>query len=123
MNHIYTAKTQLRDALIAGGLDVQEYVPERLVPPVAMISAGNTYLELSNFKDDYALGLEVRLVAATATNLEAEKALDQLIQDFVLALPTYATLSSIGQPYMLSANTAEYLTASATITLHISLED
>ena len=123
MNHIFTAKTQLKDVLTLAGLKVLDYIPERLTPPVVVISAGAEYLRQANMTNDYVLGLEVNLVATTATNLEAQKALDQLIQDFVNALPGYADLQSVGQPYALSANAAEYLAATATLNLYITLKD
>lgn len=120
-NDITTAKAQFADALTSAGLRVLEYVPERMVPPIVVIAAGANYLERSSVSNEFILKLEVLLVAQNATNAMATENLDALIQNAINALPAFARFVSIGQPYALQTNSAEYLSANMQVDLRITL--
>lgn len=113
-------KAQLATTLATTGLDVLDYIPERLVPPIVVISNGSPYLEQSNFGPDYKLSLDLLLVAATAVNEDATEALDSLIEALVSALPDYAGMRGVQKPYALAANNAEYLATTVNIDIFIT---
>jgi hypothetical protein len=100
-----------------------DYVPERIVPPIVIITAGSPYLVGESLANDYRLALNLTLVAANATNEEATEALDELISDTVSAISTlgYIVLKSVNTPYRLAANNAEYLASDLNIDLSITL--
>ena len=110
MSEINDAKVQFKTDLVAAGLNVLEYVPERITPPIIIVNAASPYIETAQF-GEYTLSLELVLVASTATNKKATENLDQLIEDVLLALEplTYAKLTNVNQPYNLQTNNAEYL--------------
>lgn len=120
-SELTTAKAQFTAALTAGGLKVMDYVPERFIPPVAVIAASGTYLTRASIASEFIMGLDVMLVAQTATNKLATETLDQLIQDTILALPQYAGLLDVGQPFTLQTNNAEYLAATVRVDLRITI--
>ena len=122
-NEITASKAELKLDLQSAGLDVLDYVPERVVPPIVIISPATPYLSPETVGNEYRLGLVLTLVAGTATNEQATEALDQLIADTVSALADlgYAVLRSVNSPFRLAVNTAEYLAAEINLDLSITL--
>lgn len=121
MSEITASKAEFALALQEAGLDVVPYVPGRVVPPVVIIRSSAPYLSTSSVSREYLLGLELICVAMTADNELATESLDQLIEDVVNALPSYATFKGVGEPYTLDVNNAQYLAASLTTDLSITL--
>jgi len=122
MSEITDAKVEFKDDLAAAGLNVSEYVPERITPPIVIVNAASPYLQTAEF-GEYTLGLELVLVSSTATNKKATENLDQLIEDVINAIKplTYARLTSVNQPYNLQTNNAEYLATNIYAQLAITI--
>ena len=120
-SELTTAKAEFSAVLVADGLKVMDYVPERFIPPVIVIAASGTYLTRSSISSEFIMGLDLMLVSQTATNKQATETLDQLIEDTILALPQYAGLVDVGQPYTLQTNNAEYLAATVRVDLRITI--
>lgn len=122
MSEINDAKVQFKTDLADAGLNVLEYVPERITPPIVILNAASPYIQTAEF-GEYTLGLELVLVASTATNKKATENLDQLIEDTLVAIEplTYARLTSVNQPYNLQTNNAEYLSVNVYVQLAITI--
>lgn len=122
-NEITASKAEFALDLQTAGLDVLDYVPERIVPPIVIVTSGSPYLTAETVGNEYRLGLNVTLVASTATNEEATEALDQLIADTVHAISRlgYVVLKTVNPPYRLAANNAEYLASDLNLDLSITL--
>ena len=122
-NEITLSKAEFALSLTNAGLDVLDYVPERIVPPIVIISSGSPYLVAETVGREFRLGLNLTLVAATATNEEATEALDELIAETVTAVTSlnYVVLNAVNTPYRLSANNAEYLACDLNLDLSITL--
>jgi hypothetical protein len=122
-NEITLSKAEFALALTTAGLDVLDYVPERITPPIVIITAGSPYLVAETVGREFRLGLNLTLVASTATNEEATGALDELIADTVTAVTSlgYVILKTVNPPYRLSANNAEYLASDLNLDLSITL--
>lgn len=122
-NEITASKAEFALDLQNAGLDVLDYVPERIVPPIVIVSSGSPYLTAETVGREYRLGLNVTLVASTATNEEATEALDELIATTVSAITSlgYVVLKAVNTPYRLAANNAEYLATDLNIDLTITL--
>jgi len=122
-NEITASKAEFALDLQNAGLDVLDYVPERIVPPIVIITAGSPYLVAETVGNDYRLALNLTLVASTATNEEATEALDELIADTVTAISHlgYVILKTVNPPYRLAANNAEYLASDLNLDLSITL--
>ena len=122
-NEITASKAEFKLDLQNAGLDVLDYVPERIVPPIVIVNSGSPYLVAETVGNEYRLGLNVTLVASTATNEEATEALDELIAQTVSAISTlgYVILKAVNTPFRLAANNAEYLACDLNIDLSITL--
>lgn len=122
-NEITLSKAEFALDLTTAGLDVLDYVPERITPPIVIITPGSPYLVTETVGNEYRLGLTLTLVASTATNEEATEALDELIANTVHALSTlgYVVLKTVNPPFRLAANNAEYLSSEITLDLSITL--
>ena len=120
-NEITSDKAALKTVLVSAGLNVLEYVPERIVPPIVIINSASPYLVPSSLKNQYILNLELVLIAATATNKKATEMLDELIQDTLQALPSYARMIQVNAPYNMQTNNAEYLATNIAIDLQITI--
>jgi hypothetical protein len=122
MSEITAAKVEFKLELADAGLNVLEYIPERITPPIVLINAASPYMTTAEF-GEWNLGLELVLVASTATNKRATESLDQLIEDTLNAIEpiTYARITSVNQPYNLQTNNAEFLSANIYVQLNITL--
>ena len=122
-NEITASKAELALDLQNAGLEILDYVPERIVPPIVIITAGSPYLSPETVGNEYRLSLTLTMVASTATNEEATEALDELIANTVSAIATlgYAVLRQVNPSYRLAANNAEYLASDLNLDLSITL--
>lgn len=120
-NEITLAKAEFKLDLTAAGLNVLDYVPERIVPPIVIVNSASPYLTPSDLGKEYILSLEAIMIAATATNQQATEKLDELIEALVTAMPRYARLLRVNAPYNLQTGNAEYLAANASIELEITI--
>jgi hypothetical protein len=120
-NEITTSKAEFALVLQNAGLETFPYVPGRIVPPVVVMRHGSPYLEPSSLGNEYSLGLELVILAAPAVNELATEMLDEAIETLLNALPNYALLGSVSQPQMFTENGADYLGATISITLDITL--
>jgi hypothetical protein len=122
MSEISAAKLEFKLELADAGLNVLEYVPERITPPIVIVNAASPYMTTAEF-GEWNLGVELVLVASTATNKTATANLDQLIEDTLNAIGplTYARITSVNQPYNLQTNNAEYLAANVYCQLNITI--
>jgi hypothetical protein len=121
LSEITATKAEFALALTSAGLDVVPYFPARVTPPIVIMQAGTPYLTNATVGHEFNLMLELQCVAMTADNEMATEALDQLIEDVVNALPEYAVLKSVGQPFALDVNNAQYLTATVQTELALTL--
>ena len=122
-NEITASKAEFALDLTNAGLEVLDYVPERVVPPIVIVTSGSPYLVPETVGNEYRLGLNLTLVASTATNEEATLALDELIADTVNAVSKlgYVVLKTVNPPFRLAANNAEYLASEINLDLSITL--
>jgi alpha-mannosidase len=122
MSEINASKVEFKLELADAGLNVLEYIPERITPPIVIINSAQPYLQTAQF-GEWSLGLEVVMVASTATNKMATENLDQLIEDVLNAIEPlkYVRITSVNQPYNLQTNNAEYLAANMFVQLDITL--
>ncbi len=120
-NEITLAKAEFKLDLDAAGLNVLDYVPERIVPPIVIINSASPYLTPSSLGTEYIMNLELVIVAATATNKQATEKLDEAIANVLTALPRYARLVRVNEPYNMQTNNAEYLAANCSVELEITI--
>ena len=108
-------RQEVATALEGAGLKTVSYIPERISPPIVLISAGSPYVEEQNTQfNTFLVRLELTIVAGTATNAVATDNLDGLIEQAIVCLGGWTV--EVSQPFMLSANNANYLAARITIT-------
>lgn len=123
MNEITASKAEFRLDLANAGLDVLDYIPGRITPPIIIIDNAPSYISSGTLGGEYQLSLELVLVAATADNDTATEQLDGLIASTLTALEgiDYAAFTGVNQPYALTTNNAEYLAANIAVNLLITL--
>jgi len=121
MSEINIAKVQFRDALTAAGIDIKEYVPERVIPPVVLMQGGGTYIVPETIGNEYTLGITLTMISATAMNEISTEKLDELIEQTLKALPSYARMVRVAKPYSVAVNNTEYLSADMELELSITI--
>jgi hypothetical protein len=121
VNEITASRQEFALALTAAGLDVVNFVPERIIPPVVVISSGATYITPETLGHEYVLNLELTCIAAQAVNEQSTEALDALLEAVIKALPIYAAFEAVNKPFILSANQGEYLAATVNVSLSITI--
>lgn len=120
-NEITISKAEFKLDLEDGGLTVLDYVPERIVPPIVIINSASPYLTPSSLGTEYLMNLELVLVAATATNKQATEKLDEAIETALKAMPRYARVIRVNEPYEMQTNNASYLAANISVELEITI--
>jgi hypothetical protein len=122
MSEINAVKVEFKLELADAGLNVLEYVPDRITPPIVIVNAAQPYIQTAEF-GEWSMGIELVLVSSTATNKKATENLDQLIEDTLNAITplTYARITSVNQPYNLQTNNAEYLAANIYCQLNLTI--
>jgi hypothetical protein len=120
-NEITVSKAEFKLDLEDAGLTVLDYVPERIVPPIVIINSRTPYLEPSRLGTEYLLNLELVLIAATATNKQATEKLDEAIEAALKAMPRYARVLQVNEPYEMQTNNASYLAANISVELEITI--
>jgi hypothetical protein len=123
VSEITAAKAEFALALNDAGLDVTDYIPARVTPPVLIITSGSPYLMPETLGNEYEMNLDIKCVAMTADNESATNALDLLIEQTIHAISNlhYVQLKSVNQPYGLDANGAVYLTSDVSVMVSITL--
>lgn len=120
-NEITLSKSEFKLDLDAAGINVLDYVPERVVPPIVIINSASPYVTPSTIGNEYILSLELVVIAATATNKKATEQLDGAIADVLTALPRYARMTRVNEPYEMQTNNASYLSANISVELEITI--
>lgn len=115
-NAITEARTDVSEAL-AGvtGLQVFDYIPERLSAPAAIVTPGNPYVVPGRVLGEFTVSLNVRLFAAQGTNAVVTKALDELIVSVCAALKPFGVVS-VAQPGISQDYDQPYLVTDIAIT-------
>jgi hypothetical protein len=121
VNEITASRTEYALALTTAGIKVSAIIPERIVPPVVIISPGSPYLEPTTVADGWIMRLELMVVAMTAVNVKATESLEKALEALILANPDYARIQSIGQPYALQTNNTEFLAANVSVDIRITI--
>lgn len=121
MSEVGAAKAELALTLQAAGLDVYDYIPERVTPPVVVIRSGSPYLTPSTVGHEFLVNLELVVVAGFATNETSTDDLDDLIEQTIQAIPADAGFRDVAQPYTLVMNGNDYLATTINIDLQISI--
>jgi len=120
-NEITLSKAEFKLDLEAAGINVLDYVPERIVPPIVIINSASPYLTPSSLGSEYDLNLELVCVASTATNKQATEKLDEAIALVLTSMPRYARVIRVNEPYNMQTNNAEYLAANVSVELEITI--
>lgn len=120
-NEITVSKAEFKLDLESAGISVLDYVPERIVPPIVIINSASPYLIPSSLGSEYDLNLELVCIASTATNKQATEKLDEAICDVLNAMPRYARMIRVNEPYNMQTNNAEYLAANISVELEITI--
>jgi hypothetical protein len=122
-NEITASKTEFALDLASAGLSVEvsTYIPDRITPPVVIMKSGSPYLIPASVGNEYLMQFDLVCVVGTATNNQATEKLEALIEATLKALPGYAQMVSVGQPYALATNSAEYLAADINTNIQITI--
>jgi len=119
-NMLAAAREELRLQLVAAGMTVYDYIPERITPPVAVIEPGGTYVAGGQTFCEFEVGLQVILLASTATNEVATSELDQYICDVLDQVDTF-DLEAVAQPSAFEVSNATYLGTRISFTVNKDL--
>ena len=120
-NEITLAKAEFKLDLDNAGINVLDYVPERIVPPIVIMNSASPYLTPNTLGREYLLNLELVCVASTATNKQATEKLDEAIETVLVAMPRYARVLRVNEPYEMQTNNASYLAANISVELEITI--
>lgn len=122
-NEITLSKNEFVQALRTAGLNVAitSSIPDRITPPVIVLRNASPYMTPASLGSEYLLNFDLICIASTATNPKVSEKLDELIEKVLLALPRYAEMAQVGQPYGLSTGNAEYLAADISVSIQITI--
>lgn len=114
--------TEVKAELQEAGINSFDYLPERLNPPVAIVSPGEPFVEEGDTFTTFKVTLDVVLVAGKATNVVSTDQLYDLIDTAIFNLGDWK-VSTVQRPYQLEANGAYYLATTLTISKFTEIGD
>lgn len=120
---IVEARAALETLFDEGGFNVSAFVPERVTPPLAIITPAGDWVASGDVFGTFRLGFDVTLVTPTASNAKVTDELDQMVDD-AIALVTGAQgfyCGSVNSPELLAVQNAEFLSVSMTVYQNTSL--
>lgn len=121
MNALAQTRLDVATVLTAAGVNASDSMPDRITPPVAVIKAGDPYLDEGKTFTDTAINLTIQVIASNGTNAVMQDALDDAICAVVTALKADQWTVKVGAPYALQTGTAEYPAVDIGITNWITL--
>lgn len=121
MTVLADVKAELADELIGAGIASVDHIPSRITPPLAIISPAGTYISQGDTFTSFELGLEITLIAQTASNPKAQESLDDAIVTAIGAIPIRYRITSVDQPFALQTGNAEYLATRINVTTNITI--
>ena len=121
VNEITASRAEYALALSALGLKVSSFIPDRIVPPVVVLTPGSPYLEPATLADTWLMRFDVMVIASVATNVKATEQLEKALATIMAGNPAYARINTVGQPYALQTNNAEFLVANIAVDIHITI--
>lgn len=124
MTVLTALRAELADLLQDAGMDVCDYVPEVVNPPVAIVSSGEPYVsetfDTKTFNHDYRVQLVIRLVAAQESNQDATASLDDMIESTLIALQG-AWECDVEKPFLYEVHGDVYLATDVSISTSITI--
>lgn len=115
-NTLHELRQELADVLDAAGTTVVDHLPERLVPPLAIVAAGSPYVEPADTFGSYRVRLTAVLVCSPATNDVATDALDEAVTAALVALDASDWgIERVDQPSMLAHANTHYLSTTVDV--------
>jgi hypothetical protein len=121
MNALTQARYDLAESLNDADIITEYYIPPRITPPLAIISPSSVYVRQGDTFSSFEVGLEITLVAQTASNPKATESLDDALVLAIGAIPVSWTIQSVEQPFALNTGNAEYLATKISITGQITI--
>lgn len=113
-------RAEVGDLLTAAGLEAHHFEPERLAPPLVVVTAGSPYVETGETFTDNTMRLDLILIPQKGSNEKEQDDVDDMIEQTLAALPDWH-LESVSEPYVPQAGTAEYLAVKVTVTASVTL--
>ena len=124
MSKVQTAYTELAESLTQAGLDVKDYVPENIDPPLIVINSGSEFLvPVGTYSQAEAtLKAELWLHVRPVSNKEALENLFAMLETAINALKvTEWEWTTVGPPTMYSYNGSNFLTVTMQVNSNIEL--
>lgn len=116
MNTLATLRSELSAALASTDLRVMDHLPERIVPPLALIAAGNPYVGRGNTFGSFEVRFTVVLVCSQSTNQVATNELDDAVTTTLVALDNADwNILRVDQPTMLAQANTHYLSTTVDV--------
>lgn len=114
---IGAARTALTSILTGAGLRVFAFTPERSTPPMGIIVPAGDWVMPGDVFGAYRVGFDVTLIVANAANETMITALDDLVDDTLVAISDAASFyaSQVGAPSMIDISGADYLSTTITV--------
>lgn len=99
------------------GFNVSAFVPERITPPMAIITPSGDWVQSGETFGSFRIGFDVTLLTQTASNAKVTDELDQMTDDAISAVTNAAGFycGSVGAPSYLDAQNAQFLSVALTV--------
>ena len=114
---IVEARAALETLFATAGFTVSAFVPDRITPPMAIITPAGDWVASGEAFGSFRIGFDVTLVTQTASNAKVTDELDQMVDDAVEAVTNAAGFycGSVGSPSYLDTQNAQFLSVAMTV--------
>jgi hypothetical protein len=120
---IVGCRAALETLFDTAGFTVKAFVPDRITPPMAIITPAGNWVESADTFASFRIGFDVTLITQTASNAKVTDELDQMVDDAIAAVTVAPGFycGSVGAPTYLSVQNAEFLSVAMTVYQNIKL--
>lgn len=122
MSELSIVRSDVAAELAAQGLNAVYTVPDRVVPPVAVVQPGEPYLTAANHANSiWEVTLRVTVLTGAGSNETQMNDLDDAIEKVILGLRQTQWNITVGEPYALVNGATEYPAVDITITNYLEI--
>lgn len=122
MGALTDARKDIADVLNDVGVTTYHYIPSRLTPSTAVVSAGSPYLTSGKAFGSFEVRWVVSVITSVGANDLSSDNLDNLVENTVIALANSDYLiEQVSQPYAEDKNNAQFAVVDVTITRNVRI--
>ena len=112
-------RLELADVLSGSGYSLYSYPSETMIAPCVVLVPGQPYVTWDTF-DSQSMKFNITLVVNNNDNQAALVNIENMIDEVIDVIPTYAIIGDFTQPQITTIGSTDYLTSDITLEVKVN---